>query len=123
MQRVRGIGGIFFKSPDRQRLLEWYRDHLGIDLLDWGGAVFQWGDTGTTVWSVFAGDSDYFGPERNQFMVNYRVDDLRAMLDQLRAAGVEVLDKIEESEQLGTFGWAVDIDGNRFELWQPPAGM
>lgn len=122
MQRVRGIGGIFFKSPDRQRLLEWYRDHLGIDLLDWGGAVFQWGGEGTTVWSVFAGDSDYFGRERNQFMVNYRVDDLRAMLDQLRAAGVEVLDKIEESE-LGAFGWAVDLDGNRFELWQPPAGM
>jgi predicted enzyme related to lactoylglutathione lyase len=74
---------------------------------------------GTTIWSIFAGDTDYFGPSGQQSMVNYRVDDLDAMLEQLRAAGVSVDDKIEDGE-LGRFGWATDPEGNRLELWQPP---
>lgn len=128
MQRVRGIGGVFFKSADKQRLLAWYRDHLGIAVEDWGGVAFQWRREddpeagGSTVWSVFADDSDYFGDASARLMINYRVDDLDAMLAQLRAADVEVVDKIEESE-FGKFGWAYDCDGNRFELWQPPTGM
>lgn len=113
---------MFFKSPDKKRLLAWYREHLGVDAQDWGGAVFQQQQGATTTWSVFAADSDYFGGEQAPLMINYRVDDLDAMLQQLRGAGVEVIDKVEDSDY-GRFGWAVDIDGNRFELWQPPAGM
>ncbi len=126
MERVRGIGGIFFKSPDKARLAGWYRDHLGVDLLEWGGAVFESSNEatdsspGVTVWSVFDAGSDYFGKPDAQFLINYRVDDLDAMLRQLREAGVQVDDKVEESEQ-GRFGWAHDLDGNRFELWEPPA--
>ncbi len=127
MERVKGIGGIFFKSPDKAHLAAWYRDHLGVDLQGWGGAVFQWAEDasktrpGSTVWSVFDAKSDYFGRPEAQFLINYRVDDLDAMLQQLRAAGVRVDEKTEASEQ-GRFGWAWDPDGNRFELWEPPAG-
>jgi predicted enzyme related to lactoylglutathione lyase len=74
------------------------------------------------VWSPFPGDTDYFGSAGQQGMVNYRISNLDAMLEQLRAAGVEVDDRVEEHEY-GRFGWAVDPEGNRFELWQPPAGM
>ena len=118
MKRVTGIGGIFIKSADPARLREWYRKHLGIPLEDWGGANFQWAGpenpagTGTTVWSVF---------EAAQFMVNYRVADLRALLAALRAEGCQVDDKVDESE-FGKFGWVVDPDGNRIELWEPPEG-
>ncbi len=121
MQRVRSIGGIFFKAKgDRQALLDWYKTHLGIDIAkEWGGTVFKDEravEEGLT-WSIFKSDTDYFGG--NNFMINYKVDDLHAMLQQLREAGVEVIDQLEESDY-GKFGWAVDPEGNRFELWQPP---
>jgi predicted enzyme related to lactoylglutathione lyase len=116
VERVVGIGGTFFRAKDPDALRAWYAEHLGIDVQDWGGAVFEGGQT---VWSIFAGDTDYFGPSGQQSMVNYRVRDLDAMLAQLRAAGVQVDPKIDESE-LGRFGWATDAEGNRFELWQPP---
>ncbi len=127
MERVKGIGGVFLRAKDRQKLLAWYREHLGIELEDWGGTVFKWqqaapAGAGSTTWSVFADDTEYFGPRSNAFMINYRVDDLDRMLDQLRAAGVEVDERVEDSEY-GRFGWAVDLDGNRLELWQPPDGM
>lgn len=124
MQRVKGIGGVFFKARDKQALAAWYRDHLGVPLEDWGGAVFRWreldpdGDA-ATVWSPFAADTSYFAPSTAPFMINFRVDDLDAMLAQLRAAGAQVGDKLEESE-LGRFGWVVDPEGNKLELWQPP---
>jgi catechol 2,3-dioxygenase-like lactoylglutathione lyase family enzyme len=127
VKRVTGIGGVFIKSADPARLREWYQRHLGIPLEDWGGAVFQWagpenpGGTGTTVWSVFEARSAYFGPGPAQFMVNYRVADLRALLATLRAEGCQVDDKVDESE-FGRFGWVVDPDGNRIELWEPPEG-
>ena len=116
MERVQGIGGVFFRAQDPDALRAWYAEHLGLDLQDWGGAVFEGNQT---VWSIFAGDTDYFGPSGRQSMVNYSVRDLDAMLEQLRAAGVAVEPKIDESE-LGRFGWATDPEGNRFELWQPP---
>lgn len=125
MERVKGIGGVFFKSRDPKALLDWYRDNLGIEH-EHGCAVFHWRRPdeperkGSTVWSPFAQDTKYFDPSPAPFMVNYRVDDLDAMLKQLREAGITVDDKIEESE-FGRFGWAMDPDGNRFELWQPPA--
>lgn len=126
MERVTGIGGIFFKSRDPSALGDWYRSNLGVDVQEWGGAVFRWRDAddpardGTTAWSLFPADTQYLGPGGAPFMVNYRVADLDAMLAQLRAAGVPVEERIEDSE-FGRFGWATDPDGNRLELWQPPA--
>jgi predicted enzyme related to lactoylglutathione lyase len=117
VERVVGIGGVFFRADDPDALRSWYAEHLGIDLLAFGGAVFE---DGQTVWSIFAGDTDYFGPAGQQSMVNYRVSDLHAMLAQLREAGASVEAKIDEGE-FGRFGWATDPEGNRFELWEPPA--
>ncbi|WP_347262460.1 VOC family protein [Rudaea sp.] len=127
MQRVTGIGGIFFKSKDPKALAEWYRVHLGFDLEAWGGTVFRWasadnpGGVGTTVWSPFKADTNYFEPGPAPFMINYRVADLHALLAALRSEGCNVLDKVDESEY-GKFGWVIDPDGNKLELWQPPAG-
>lgn len=122
MARVLGIGGIFFKSPHPDRLRAWYREHLGLPLDDWGGAVFRAADDpeGATAWSVFEEDSDYFASGTARFMVNFRVDDLDAILASLRSAGCAVDDRIEESE-FGRFGWVIDPDGHRIELWQAPS--
>jgi catechol 2,3-dioxygenase-like lactoylglutathione lyase family enzyme len=126
MERVTGIGGIFIRANDPKGLVEWYRDHLGVEPEWETGVCFRWGGDapareGMTVWSTFPDDTPYFGPGAQTFMVNYRVGDLDAMLAQLRAAGVPVDEKVDESE-FGKFGWATDPEGNRFELWQPPAG-
>jgi catechol 2,3-dioxygenase-like lactoylglutathione lyase family enzyme len=110
VERVNGIGGVFIRSARPDELRRWYVEHLGIDVTEWGGAVLD-----GVVWSIFPGDTTYFERES---MVNYRVHDLDAMLEQLRAAGVEVDDRVEETE-FGRFGWAYDADGNRIELWQP----
>jgi len=126
VKRVTGIGGIFISAKDPARLCEWYKTHLGIDVHEWGGAIFRWVDdtgtpvNGTTVWSV--GDGSYFAPSRASFMVNYRVADLKGLLKVLREEGCQVLDKIEESE-FGIFGWVMDPEGNKVELWQPPEGQ
>jgi len=128
MKRVTGIGGIFFKSKHPVALREWYRVHLGIDVQDWGGTAFRWTDVegaptgGTTVWNIGDADNDYYAPSASPFMVNYRVADLRALLDALRAEGCNVLDKTDDSEY-GKFGWVLDPDGNKVELWEPPAGQ
>jgi len=128
MQRVTGIGGIFFKARDPEALRAWYKKHLGIDVLEWGGAVFTWTDAagdptpGATVWSVFDADTNYFAPGTASFMVNYRVADLEALLETLRAESCNVIDKTESSE-LGKFGWVIDPEGNKVELWQPPTGQ
>lgn len=125
MKRVTGIGGIFIKSRDPQALRDWYRQHLGLDIGEWGGTIFQWnaddesGRDGMTVWNVFDESSDYFAPSRSGFMVNYRVDDLHALLAALREEGCSVESKVEESE-FGKFGWVIDPDGNKVELWEPP---
>lgn len=115
-----GIGGVFFRAKDPAALRQWYADHLGIEATDFG-SVFTWEGDGYTVWSPFDHDTDYFGPSGQQLMINYRVDNVDAMLEQLRAAGVEVVDAAEEMEGVGLFGWAVDPEGNRFELFQPAA--
>lgn len=125
MKRVHGIGGIFIKAQDPDALREWYRRHLGIDAQDWGGISFQWHTPerpephGSTVWCVFPASSKYFDPSPAPFMVNYRVDDLHAVLAALREEGCAVDDKTEESE-FGKFGWVMDPEGNKVELWQPP---
>jgi predicted enzyme related to lactoylglutathione lyase len=115
-ERVEGVGGVFFRSRDPDRLAAWYRDQLGIELApDFVGSSFVAKDGDVTVWSIFRADTTYFdGP----LMVNYRVRDLDAMLAQLRAAGVDVADGVQDGE-FGRFGWATDPDGNRFELWEP----
>ena len=128
MRRVTGIGGISFKARDPGALRDWYRTHLGIDVKPWGGAALDWTDeagrpvAGTTAWSVGALDGDDFGPGKPAFMVNYRVADLAGLLAALRAEGCTVLDKTDESEY-GKFGWVIDPEGNKVELWEPPAGQ
>lgn len=128
MTRVTGIGGIFFKAADPVALRAWYKDHLGIDVQEWGGAAFKWADregqptTGTTVWNISDAASDYFAPSTASFMVNYRVADLAGLLRTLRDEGCNVVDKTDDSEY-GKFGWVIDPEGNKVELWQPPAGQ
>ena len=92
-----------------------------IDVSDWGAKPFDWTPGGSTTWAIFDHDTEYFGRPEQAFMVNFRVADLDAMLAQLRSAGVDVIDALEESEY-GRFGWAVDPEGTRFELWEPPPG-
>ena len=121
MERATGIGGVFVRSAQPDRLRAWYSEHLGLELLEWGGAVLRSGGGETLTWSVFPGDTEYFGSREQQVMVNYRVRDLAAMLTQLRAHGVAVDDRVEELEY-GRFGWATDPDGNRVELWEPAPG-
>lgn len=128
MKRVTGIGGIFFKAKDPAALRAWYKEHLGIDVQEWGGAAFLWADEsgkptgGTTVWSVGGAASDQFAPSTSSFMVNYRIADLQSLLNALRAEGCNVLEKTEDSEY-GKFGWVLDPEGNKVELWQPPEGQ
>ncbi len=125
LKRVTGIGGVFIKARDPQALRAWYRDHLGIDVQVWGGAAFHWADAegkptpGSTAWMV--GDGSNFAPSEAPFMVNYRVADLDALLAALRAEGCTVLEKTEASDY-GKFGWVMDPEGNKVELWEPPAG-
>jgi predicted enzyme related to lactoylglutathione lyase len=124
MAKVTGIGGVFFKSSgDRAALVEWYRKHLGLPLEDFGGAIFRWPDDpakdgGLTVWHVAAKDSKWFSPSESSLMINYRVDDLDALLEQLRAGGVSIVQG-PESHENGKFAWIMDPDGNKIELWQP----
>lgn len=128
MKRVTGIGGIFFKAKDPKALAAWYKEHLGIDVQSWGGAAFDWTDDagnptgGTTAWSVTGAESKQFAPSTASFMVNYRVADLPALLQALRDEGCQVLDKMDDSEY-GKFGWVIDPEGNKVELWQPVAGQ
>ena len=124
MKRVTGIGGIFLKAADPAALARWYREHLGVPLAEGEShAIFRWRDDhdgdGMTVWSVFARDDGYFRSDA-QFMVNYRVDDLDAVLAALRAEGVAVDDRTDDTGY-GKFGWVTDPEGNRIELWQPPS--
>lgn len=126
MKRVTGIGGVFFKSADPKALGAWYKNHLGLDVNDWGGALFHWGGegskTGTTVWSPFAADTSYMQPSTASFMINYRVEDLDGLLAILKSEGCNVVDKTERSEH-GKFGWVIDPEGNKIELWEPPTGQ
>ena len=127
VERVTGLGGIFFKARDPEGLGRWYADRLGLPSSDEGVTVLRWREhdeperEASTVWAPFAADTTYFEPSPAPFMLNYRVRDLDAMLAQLRVAGVDVDERVEESE-LGRFGWASDPEGNRFELWEPPPG-
>ncbi len=123
MKRVTGIGGIFFKSKNPKALNEWYREHLGLNVTEWGGTVFEWGgpesSPGMTLWTPFAEDTSKMDPGTASFMVNFRVDDLESLHAALRNEGCNVVGEPEISEY-GKFGWVVDPDGNKIELWEPP---
>ncbi|MBD1210970.1 MAG: VOC family protein [Ignavibacteria bacterium] len=124
MKRVTGIGGIFFKVQDFQQMRSWYSKHLGISTEEGGYGLFWSRDDErpeerkSTTWSLFKADSDYFQPSTAPFMINYRVENLVALLEALRSEGVRVEDKIEEFE-FGKFGWIYDPEGNKIELWEP----
>lgn len=128
MRRVTGIGGVFFKSKDPAALQDWYKAHLGLDVQSWGGTVFSWADQngtpigGTTTWSIGSNESEYYHPSQSTFMINYRVENLDALLHCLREEGCHVVGDPVESEY-GKFGWVMDPDGNKVELWEPPAGQ
>ena len=121
-EAVTGIGGVFFRAKNPAALAGWYRKHLGIVVKD-GAADFVWRERGNpkqlgrTVWSIFPKDTDYFGPGKPAFMVNYRVANLDRLLKQLRGARIKV-EKVEEYDY-GRFAWVTDPEGNRVELWEP----
>lgn len=130
MKRVTGIGGIFFKSENPPQLYEWYEKHLGIQREPHGSASFHWrelqaadgtepGPEAQTVWSIFPQTTKYFGASKSSFMINYRVDNLDALLEDLKKSGIEI-DPHREDGDYGRFAWITDPDGNRIELWEPP---
>jgi lactoylglutathione lyase len=123
MKRVTGLGGVFFKCNDPEGMKEWYKKHLGIDAGKYG-ATFDWRSLdepekkSQTAWNVFPMTTEYFSPSKKEFMLNYRVENLRALLDLLRAEGVTVLGEVEEYD-FGKFCRIVDPEGNKIELWEP----
>ena len=122
MARVLGVGGVFFKSPDPKALGEWYSRWLGLRVEGWGGVALaprEMPPGGCTVWSPFKETSDYFAPSGKDFMFNLVVDDLDAALAQVAEGGAQVTGPVEEPN--GRFGWFMDPDGNKVELWEPAA--
>lgn len=124
--RILGIGGVFFKSANRDEMRKWYAERLG--LADTGhGAILQWREHAAphteqmTVWTIFSSDTDYFGPGPSPFMINYIVDDMDALLTRLEREGVRI-DPKRMDESYGRFAWIYDPDGNKIELWEPVAG-
>ena len=126
MKRVTGIGGLFFKCEDPQKQKEWYQKHLGFPLQEWG-TLFWWRDAddpekkGSTTWSPFKSDTKYFAPSEKQFMFNYRVENLVELLKVLREEGVTIVGEMQEFPY-GKFGWILDPEGNKIELWEPIDG-
>jgi len=121
IKRVTGIGGVFFKSENPKQMSEWYKTHLGIPVGDYGWS-FEWkdkeGNDGMTQWTIFDANSKYFNPSEKPFMMNYRVDNLEELLKVLKEEGVTVVGEME-SYDYGNFGWILDPDGNKIELWEP----
>ena len=123
MKKVTGIGGIFFKCKDPDKMKEWYKKHLGL-ATDQYGTSFEWrqGDDaskkGFTQWSPFSDTTKYFQPSEKEFMINYRVADLEALVAELRSEGVTIVDNIETFEY-GKFVHILDEEGNKIELWEP----
>ena len=125
MAKVTGIGGVFFKARDPAKLKAWYVEHLGFDLESWGGVLFSWAADqeaqsaeGLTVWHLADAKGSWFEPSQSALMINYRVDDLRALLAQLAEAGIECVAGPDE-EPNGLFAWVMDPEGNKVELWEP----
>ena len=126
MAKVLGVGGIFFKSPDAVRLQKWYEQWLGLSIQPGEGMSFVMFEPGTmpensyTVWSTFDSGTTYFDPSSKEFMFNLVVDNVEEALSQVASGGAQVVGNIEKSEY-GNFGWFIDPDGNKVEIWQPQA--
>jgi len=120
-KRVTGLGGFFFKTKDPDKIKAWYKNHLGLNT-DRYGCTFWWkdaeGNDCSTQWSPMNDDTEYFRPSKSTFMMNFRVENLLELLKALEAEGVTVVGEIEEYEY-GKFGWILDPDGNKLELWEP----
>lgn len=123
MKKVTGIGGIFFKCKDANAIREWYKTHLGLDTNQYG-ANFEWrqeedpAKKGSTQWSPFAETTKYFEPSTKDFMINYRVENLEALVAQLKTEGVTIVDNIEAYDY-GKFVHIIDVEGNKIQLWEP----
>jgi len=123
MKKVTGIGGVFFKCADPSKMNEWYAKHLGLPVSQYG-TTFEWREmddpekTGQTVWSTFPSDTKYFGPSEKDFMINYRVEHIEALVEELKNAGVTIVDDIA-SYDYGKFVHILDPEGNKIELWEP----
>lgn len=121
--RVTGIGGIFFKCKDPKKMREWYKTHLGLNTNQYG-AVFEWRQgadstqKGFTQWSPFTEKTKYFEPSAKDFMINYRVNNMEGLVDDLKKGGVVIVDTIERYDY-GKFIHIMDIEGNKIELWEP----
>ncbi len=119
--RVTGLGGFFFKTKDPKTTKEWYGKHLGLPVDDYG-CTFWWKDAAgnncSTQWSPFKDDTTYFAPSKKEFMMNFRVENLIELLKVLKEEGVTIVGEVEEYEY-GKFGWIVDPEGNKIELWEP----
>ena len=123
MAKVLGVGGVFFKSPDPEKLYQWYERWLGFKAEPQSGMAFEPQNMpkgSVTVWSAFKSSTDYFAPSAKEFMFNLVVDDLRGALAQVKEGGAQIIGEVEEHEY-GKFGWFMDPDGNKVELWEPPA--
>jgi predicted enzyme related to lactoylglutathione lyase len=120
MAKVLGVGGIFFKSPDPKRLGEWYTKWLGMEVTEWGIAYDPKGmpANSQTVWNAFDAKTDYFDPSQKGFMFNLIVDDVEEAIKQVREGGAEIVGEIQKFDY-GSFGWFMDPDGNKVELWEP----
>jgi predicted enzyme related to lactoylglutathione lyase len=120
MAKVLGVGGIFFKSPDPKRLYDWYAKWLDIEFENWGTAYFpkDMPANAQTVWSAFDSSTTYFAPANKDFMFNLIVDNIEEAIKQVQEGGAEIIGKIEKLEY-GSFGWFIDPDGNKVELWEP----
>ncbi|WP_374676574.1 VOC family protein [Flavobacterium sp. NRK1] len=115
------MGGFFFRSENPEALRDWYKKHLGLNTDNYG-CTFWWkdknGDDASTQWSPFAADTDYFNPSQKQFMQNFRVQDLDSLILKLKEEGVTLVGE-PETYDYGKFGWILDPEGNKIELWQP----
>jgi len=120
MARVTAFGGVFFHSKDPKALAAWYRDKLGLNIEDWGGALIGAEGHGPPygVWAPFSSDTGRFKPSSREFMINFAVDDLDGFLAGLESKGVEVNER-QQMDGMGKFAWILDPDGTKIELWQP----
>lgn len=122
MKRVTGIGGIFFKCKDTEKVNEWYKTHLGLDTGPYGvtfeSPEDESGKKAVTQWSPFSETTKYFEPSTKDFMINYRVDDLEALVEELKKEGVTILDELAVYDY-GKFIHILDVEGNKIELWEP----
>jgi len=119
MAKILGVGGVFFKCKDPKNCRKWWSEHMGADITDWGTMEYLSDGKGRTMLSPFAADSTYLDPSKARFMVNLRVDDVRKLIEKARKGGAEIVGDIDDTE-FGIFGWFIDPEGIKIELWEEP---